>query len=249
MSLDVFVISKEVDLKIIEELSNNFDSITVVTPDCSGFDNTKNIEFVCDSTYLNYSWFKDKVKDGLRVGWYYQQFLKYSIVEKSSGDNVLIIDGDSIVSDVVTKPVIFTTGKQAQEQYLKFNRRLLGGSIYEEESFVTNQMLFNKKIFHCLIDSIESHNATSWMNAILNIINNSQGAQFSEYQLYGSYAKNEHSVKVDKIKVFRRMDCINKGVEEGLEKYDLIAYESHHKTGLLRKIRAKILFKLGVSIG
>jgi hypothetical protein len=249
MSLEVFVIAKEVNIEIVKELSQIFDKITVVTPSVKGCKNTNKINFVSDGFYLEYSDFKMKLKKNLRVGWYYQQFLKYKVVQSSGCEKILIIDGDSIVSSVATRDVIFTTQKKAQDEYLNFNRILLDNSIYEEESFVTNQMLFDKVIFDSLIKKIENLTSNNWFDALIKMINSHDNAKFSEYQLYGTYAKNNYGVKVEKLRVFRRMDCVNKSVKEGLAKYDLIAYEAHHKTGSLRKIRANILFRLGVNLG
>jgi hypothetical protein len=49
-------------------------------------------------------------------------------------------------------------------------------------------MIFNKNIVNQLINEIEFHSKTTWINAIVNILYKmNENISFSEFELYGNY--------------------------------------------------------------
>ena len=78
---------------------------------------------------------------------------------------------------------------------------------------------------------------------------NNKDAVFSEYQLYADYVVHGRRIDVHHVRVFRRMDCVKDTAAKGLLKYDVIAYEPHHVTDIVRKYRIVLLYKLGLTLG
>ena len=73
---------------------------------------------------------------------------------------------------------------------------------------------------------------------------------FSEYQTYAEFVLNRYNnFMIKPVKVFRRMDLINDSIDNALRKYDVIAYENHHKTEFFRKLRAILYYKIGKNLG
>lgn len=248
----VVVIAKECDERLISFLCEEFKgySTYLVTPDSENIHLDK-INILDDQSFFDFESFSEKLKNtNLRVGWYYQQFLKLHVCLNLGYENVYIIDGDSVVKrDTFKTDSISTTGKLAENKYTDFNKLILSLDSFEEPSYVTNEMVFNRNILEKLIYEIEAKFNKFWVDAILDILKANENVQFSEYQLYGSFAVNRFSYPVHQIKVFRRMDCINDSIVNGLKKFDLLAFESHHKTGFLRHLRAKTLYLFGKQLG
>jgi hypothetical protein len=248
----VVVIAKECDERLIRFLCEEFEDYNayLVTPNSENI-NLDKINVLDDQSFFDFRSFSEKLKNtNLRVGWYYQQFLKLHVCLNLGYENVYIIDGDSVVSrDKFDTTSISTTGKLAEKKYSDFNKLILGFDADDELSYVTNEMVFNKNILEKLIYEIETKSNKFWVDAILDLLKEHDNVQFSEYQLYGSFAVNKFSYPVHQIKVFRRMDCINDSIVNGLKKFDLLAFEKHHKTGYLRHLRAIILYALGKQLG
>jgi len=122
-----------------------------------------------------------------------------------------------------------------------------------QECFITNQMVFNKSILKELLNNIESQSGTDWITAISKKINETDKKNlswFSEYQMYANYTLNRYQdISIKPVRVFRRFELINDTVENGLKKYNILAYEAFHKKDFLRKSRAKLFYVFGVNLG
>jgi hypothetical protein len=160
----------------------------------------------------------------------------------------LIIDGDSILRDDIDFNQLYTTGRDVPEGYRLFNNKLLGQGYGKESiSYITNQMLFERSVLVDMLNNLGGEK--SWMNEVIDKINKNPKLMFSEYQLYAEYLLQMKSIRCNKLKVFRRFDCISSSVERALQKYDLIAYERQHKTGLIRYLRANLLYIFSKELG
>jgi hypothetical protein len=83
----------------------------------------------------------------------------------------------------------------------------------------------------------------------MNFLEKNPDSEFSEYQNYAVWLQHKIKSSGSLIKVFRRHDLVNEDPLESLKKYDLVAFENGHKTDLLRIIRARLLYALGVNLG
>jgi len=209
------------------------------------------VTFHADDDLILRSLFISNWKGG-RAGWYYQQFLKYEAVLKSSWASSLIVDGDSVISPRIPYRSVCTTGQAIQRYYNSFCEKCLPDIFPRgrvKKSMITNQMYFVKNELQEMLGAIERQHGDSWMSAIERILLNYTDLSFSEYQLYGGYRLHARKASLQKIKVFRRMDCIDKPITDALRKYHVISFEPQHKTGFLRKIRATGLYSLGMDLG
>lgn len=242
------IVAKNITTEILDYYSksfNNWDKV-IVSPESNG-DVIKGIQTYNDSDFLDFELVKSQL-GGERVGWYYQQFLKYTIVLAYSVEKVLIIDGDSILRDDIEFNQLYTTGRAVPTLYKLFNTKLLGNDFGKEEvSYITNQMLFERSVLVGMLGKLGGE--INWMGAIIDKLKQNPKLMFSEYQLYAEYLLQVRNVKCHKLKVFRRFDCISSGVHRALKKYDLIAYERQHKTGLMRYLRANFLYLFSKELG
>ncbi len=253
--IGIYIVAKFLNKEIFRKMHNLFKDKKlkiVTTPEvikAINPDEWQNFLFINENDILNKLFIEEKINILGNVGWYYQQFLKYKIVLTAPEEDVHIIDGDSILNPSLSKPMMLaTTGRVSYNKYSNFSKIALG-DYCKKYSFVTNQMVFNKKILREMLDFIENHNEKNWMDISVDIMKDNKDSIFSEYQLYGNYIYLRKKIKPTHIKVFRRMDCVKSSITKALEKYELVAYEPQHATGALRIIRANILYRLGISLG
>lgn len=192
------------------------------------------------------------ISETKRPNWYYQQFLKYQAVLKLNYDYVHIIDGDSFLKlDLLLKPSnIYYTSKKIEPKYNNFIKEIFPKTHLSDRNYITNQFCFSKSSLEELIKSI-SKKEGDWINIICKILIKKPDCWFSEYQLYSNFIqfRQERVVNEKKIKVFRRLDLVEKSIEIGLKKYGLVAYEANHKSGILRQLRAHLYFIMGINLG
>ena len=187
-----------------------------------------------------------------RPNWYYQQFLKYKIVTNLDYDLVHIVDGDSFLDEklLFVQDTLYYTNKNIEVNYRNFINKTNPRYDIQRKNFITNQICFSKKKLLLLLDSIlvgQKH----WINFFCEILIKNPDCWLSEYQLYANFIleSSNEKIKIKKIKVFRRFDLLHYNFEKGLNKYSLIAYENHHKSGFLRRIRAYFYFYFNFNLG
>lgn len=253
--IKVVIISKNENTKSIKYILKNFRDYDVylISPKAKESKYIENnLIKLNDNEILDFNKLKEELNIE-RFGWYYQQFLKYQAVLTLDGDNFLIVDGDTIIDTKFTKKnTLFTTGKKTFAKYSNLYMKLFPNHSLCGKSFITNQMLFHKPYLQQLLKDIESTDSklNNWIKIISNHIKNNDNYMFSEYQMYAEYVLNKgYQFNIQKISIFRRMDLIKDSIENGLKKYDILAYENHHKTDFLRYLRAKVYYMLGISIG
>jgi hypothetical protein len=251
--IKIIIISKDETLGSIEHILKLFELFEIFLISPKAIDskyNYPNLTKINDDEVLNY----DKLKRNLkleRFGWYYQQFLKYQSVLTLEGEDFLIIDGDTILSSSFAKRnTLFTTGRKTVEKYSNLYKYLFPEHSLYGKSFITNQMVFNKKTLKKMIFDIEKNSKNKWIYAISDLVKNDPDKLFSEYQVYAEYVLNQkRNIVINKTSVFRRMDLINDSVENAIKKYDILAYEPRHETSFLRILRAKFYYFIGRGIG
>lgn len=215
-----------------------------------------NIDYIFDEEIAYY----DKIiesskKFGSKKGWYLQQFLKLSLWNSSDKD-LLIIDGDTIISKktldlIISNEILFYT-KEDIARYNFFIKSAFNLTT-SDKSFICNFCNFkneNKFIFEGnflkFLDLVESH------------ILNSNHNDLSEYQLHGTleFSKNK---KIKELRIFRRADLFIFGslksvaeiqisnLQNFFKRYDVICYESNHERSFIKSLFAHIYKVLRIS--
>jgi len=251
--IKIIIISKDENSQSIEYILKYFKDyeIYLIAPKAKESKYSEvNLTKLNDNDILDFNKLKEELKLE-RFGWYYQQFLKYKSILTLDGEDFLIIDGDTIIkSSLALKNTLFTTDKLTVVGYSNLYSKLFPTHKLNGRSFITNQMLFNKNYLQEILNNIEKTNNGTWIEALANLVKNNENFMFSEYQVYAEYLLNrKKDIDVKSVSVFRRMDLINDSVDNALKKFDILAYEDYHKTGLLRLLRAKIYYMIGKSIG
>ncbi len=215
--------------------------------------NDENLTKINDSDLLCYETLRQNLKIE-RFGWYFQQFLKYESVLRLEGDEFMIIDGDTVVDpSLAVSDTLFFTNRGTNIEYINLYKSFFPNDTIIEKYFITNQMVFKKSLLNELISEIEKISGLNWKSAIaakISETNKNTDSWFSEYQMYANYVLNRHTdIDIKFIKVFIRFDLIGESVDKGLRKYSILAFENLHKSGILRSVRAKIYYLLGVVLG
>ena len=217
--------------------------------------NNNNVDYIFDEEIAYYDEIKESSKKfGIKSKWYLQQFLKLSLWN-SSDTNLLIIDGDTIVSKetlnlIVSDDVLFYT----KENIARYN--LFINSVFNlsttDKSFICNFCNFkdsNKFIFE--------KDFLKFLNLVEINIHNLKNTDLSEYQLHGTleYINNKNTKK---LRIFRRADLFIFGPLKNIADMDIhdlksfflgynaICYEFNHNRNLIKSLLAHVyrIFKV-----
>ena len=134
------------------------------------------------------------VKSKTKVGWYIQQFLKFSALEEISDDKVALIwDADTIPLKKLTfeknNKIAFYKGYEFYKAYFDHISILLGLKKNNNFSYIAQCMPVKGKWFKELIKSIENKNHKNWVDAIIKTINFEELNAFSEYEMIGTFVE------------------------------------------------------------
>jgi hypothetical protein len=129
-----------------------------------------------------------------RNGWIRQQILKLSVDRIAKTRKCLILDSDTcLVRDLSfmrgTRPILFVADEY-NETYHACIDRLLGPQLRYSRSFIAHCMLLDREVLDQLKRAIVLHCGMDWISAILDRIDPTLGASFSEYELYGTFVFN-----------------------------------------------------------
>lgn len=236
-------------------LSKSFpeNDVLIVTPHPSSFNhlNKRNIVVRNDTEFFDMS--LDKIKKELTddkkhmFKWYYQQFLKYSIITKSKDyTDILILDADTIILSDCVKDInsVNTTTLEYNKSYFDLINYYFPNQKLIPKSAIVNFMWFDSILFSEMIYSFEGESKRKWFDIILEYINKSASKiAFSEYETYANYKYNNKKSSVKTLKIFRRADLFvgfysfEKIIKIAkVYKFDLISFEDNHKRSLIKKI-------------
>lgn len=250
MNKVIVIVCKDLNLLALSYYVKEFGSIDiiVVSPKERKRPLYKNVIYKKDEDFLSRENFPI-IEDTHRPNWYYQQFLKYSIVLDLKYDLIHIVDGDSFVrKDLMFSNLIFFSKKSVEKQYSNFIEIITKATVHSERNYITNQMCFNRDLLKKLILDL-SKEGSHWIVEICKTLNTRNDLWFSEYQFYANYSLKIGKAKEHEIKVFRRFDIIGEKFEHGFNNYAVLAHESQHKTGFFRKIRARLFYFLKLNLG
>jgi len=238
-------------------LSSRIDDVQflIVTPDYSHFQHllSENLDVKSDFDFIDLS--KEVIRSKLNspkrhlYKWYYQQFLKYSIVNKLNDySDILILDADTIIiSDCIFDcDVIYTNNIEYNEFYFEIINHFFPNNIVMSKSAIVNFMWFNKSLFLKMLNGITHYDNTDWFQIIINYINSSNfNIAFSEYETYANYKFNLINPPLINLKIFRRADLFLKyySVDNiiniaNIFGYDVISFENTHNKNKTKKIIA-----------
>ncbi len=150
------------------------------------------------------SLFKELKREKMNVGWYFQQFLKMAFAASDYCDTEYYLSWDS---DTIPLRKIdyfdengnpyFTMKSEHHVPYFVAIERLLGITNTNSQSYISENMMFNKTIMLELLSRIQSNNlltGKNWYEKILyTIVAESVSPMgFSEFETYGNYCLNYH---------------------------------------------------------
>ena len=217
MNKVIVIVCKDLNLLALSYYVKEFGSIDiiVVSPKERKRPLYKNVIYKKDEDFLSRENFPI-IEDTHRPNWYYQQFLKYSIVLDLKYDLIHIVDGDSFVrKDLMFSNLIFFSKKSVEKQYSNFIEIITKATVHSERNYITNQMCFNRDLLKKLILDL-SKEGSHWIVEICKTLNTRNDLWFSEYQFYANYSLKIGKAKEHEIKVFRRFDIIGEKFEHGL---------------------------------
>lgn len=148
------------------------------------------------------------------VGWFLQQFLKFAYAYVCEDEYYLTWDADTLplrkinMFDDEGRPC-FDMKPEYIEPYFNTINNLFGMQKVEEESFIAEHMLFDKKIVQELISSIENNTDLQgkvfYEKIICSTDFSKQFTSFSEFETYGTYCEYFYPDKYTKrhINTFR----------------------------------------------
>ncbi len=243
--------------KLSKEFSNC--DFLIVTPNKDDFTEFTNpyIKISEDIDYLDID--KNEIYEYLNhdkkslYNWYYQQFLKYSIINKLSTiyDVITILDADSIIlnTNLFSSNIIFLNDNEYHKEYFITIKKLFPEISILNKSAINNYQTFTTSIFTEMIYKIEI-DGSKWYTELLKLINDSDDKRaFSEYETYANYATYYYDLKCLPLKLYRRGDLLNiyETKKEIINKlqlldYDIVAFEISHDIKLKHFLYSFYLF-------
>lgn len=185
-------------------VENEIDNIYIVAPidnDIIAFCNNNNITFINEIDVLGFGPNKlnivNKNTGTNRSGWIFQQLLKLSGAIGASryflcidADHVLIRPHTFLTGD--EESVFYVSSEYHEEYYININKLTNGEmDLYCNLSFISHKMIFDKVELVNLRNLISKTNAKEWHKSIIDSLDLTQDAGFSEFELYGNYRKSK----------------------------------------------------------
>lgn len=252
----LIVLFKYVDFDIASYIVSVFgeENVLILTkalPSDKKFAKLKKL-MICDEEIFPRSNLKNLLKNkSSDEGWVFQQILKYQAVLAQNEEVVTILDGDTVLRACLdfTGDTLYHISRKPDQRYSDFIRLALNLDEEEQDlsrNFISNHMTFKRSYLQNLLDKLEDLHHKNWFESLCIFHNRDSGACLSEYQLYAHYVQRYKNLKTENVKVFRRMDLLNVDLLNGLDKYDLVAFEKYHKKGFVRKRVAEFRYLFGI---
>lgn len=154
-----------------------------------------------------------------RRGWLFQQFLKYGMKDIVEQDNFLILDSDTVLTNINTfiegKKFIFFKNTEWHKQYFETFKKIFGYKAQNYTSFTSHMMIFNKIYLSEMLLEIEQKWKNKWYNVIQDKIDREEMSSVSDYENYGQWICINHKELVVEKPLY------NKGLSRRYFKNDL----------------------------
>lgn len=182
------------------------------------------------------------------VGWYYQQFLKMAYANICTDEYYMSWDGDTVpckkfsMFDEAGIPY-FDMKYECNDEYFVTMKRLLGFGKVVGKSFISEHMLFSKKIMQDLMATIEGMEqipGSAFYEKIFGSIRDGQvdSTSFSEFETYGTFVamkypgaykmRNWHSIRYGS--VYFKADEMSDADYEWLSRdFDAVSFEKNQE--------------------
>ncbi|MBL4806275.1 MAG: hypothetical protein JKY31_03195 [Rhodobacteraceae bacterium] len=133
-----------------------------------------------------------------RVGWYLQQFIKLTAIhEATDGDVILIWDADTVPLKQLEfiapdGALSFYTGKENHAPYFDNIAATLNLEKIVDYSFIAQCFPIRGEWAHAFFSYVEEHCQTDWLDGLINKIDFTQSAGFSEYETLGTFLTHNY---------------------------------------------------------
>lgn len=132
-----------------------------------------------------------------RSKWVYQQFIKLlsGKVIPDLTDSFVLVDADTIfLRDVPfdIEKFYYCRAKEYHKPYLEPIKKLFGIEKTIGFSTICHHMIFNKEKLNDMISDIENRFDSSFVDAILGVLDYNQGSCMSEWDIYANYMILNH---------------------------------------------------------
>jgi hypothetical protein len=190
--------------KVLEHINASHYHVIVPDQDVLFFEliTTKPYQVISELIYLEI--FQERLLKALpkhqrhQYGWYLQQFIKLSVIEKSPPNEVILVwDADTIPIqklEFVNEhcKLIYYSGNEHHQPYFDCINRLAEQKKIIDFSFISQCFPMRSEWMHEFCDYIENKHEVSWIQAILNSIDFNEGNGFSEYETLGTFLTHKH---------------------------------------------------------
>jgi len=170
-------------------------------------------------------------------GWIFQQLIKLSADTISNNEHILICDADT----VFIRPHCFKKNNKqilychsgVHNSYKTLLEDALNIKLHPIISYIANFILFDRHILAELKNKIEILNDSDWITAILKLLDDSEKAKLSEFELYGNYCWSKYSAKFIRLYWFNlalsRVNLTDYSIlrERYSKKYKSISFHSY----------------------
>jgi len=210
---DLVIVAHEKDfnnIKIIVEYASknlNFDSLHLILSERQEYKDMDLLKKMIknpihkhkESDILNIN--KDRIK--FRPNWIYQMLLKM-FQNVTLNDNFLIIEADCIILKNIDffrndKTLFYLGRDQNTKPYYDFSEKILGIGREYNHSFISEFMMYDKKIIRDMLIKSNCNNIEDFLELIYKHVD---GNCFpADYELYGNFCYKYHKEKIEMVKL------------------------------------------------
>jgi hypothetical protein len=206
---DIVIVSHEKDFNnikyIVEHCDKNleFDSIHLIVSEGLVYNDMELLEQLTNKKiylHLESNVLKiDKSRIKHRPSWIYQMMLKL-FQNVTENDNFLVIESDCIIINKLDffnddKTIFYLGRDHHHPPYYTFNQKLLGIGREYDHSFISEFMMYDKKIIKELLNKTNCATIEDFLELIYQYVDG--GCYPSDYDLYGNFYYSNYSDKFE----------------------------------------------------
>jgi hypothetical protein len=176
--------------------------ISQISPESQRLASDLELDLIDEDIFFAHKYNYDLRKTGYidRTGWLRQQFIKLSVNEIGKSENILVIDGDTVLlkdqAFIRDRKNLIQFSDEYHPPYFQSYLRIFGRSTGSKISCITHKMLFNKQRLTEMKQEIEDRFNLPWHKAIYLCSDLTSPSGFSEYELYGHWIMQNYPEEV-----------------------------------------------------
>jgi len=205
---DIVIVSHEKDFNnikfIVEYCQKNlkFDSIHLILSERKEYLDFSLLKTITDRPvflHMESNVLKiDKSKIKYRPNWIYQMLLKM-FQNVTDNENFLVIESDCLILKKINffeeeKTNFYLCRDQNHPPYFNFNNLLGFGREYDH-SFISEFIMYNKKIVKDLLTKVNCSDVNDFLEIIYNNVNDN--CYPADYEIYGNFCFKYHNEKIN----------------------------------------------------